>query len=140
MGVKFMMKKQKTKAMAVVLSILFIFMCMYGIKANAMDVASQTYEGTTYTGSITYYNVSGPSGYYELALRASIMPKELYEYVRLKSGSGEDKPIISAMANNSKAVSARTPTFVGNDYTTHGYFFYSVTSSTGNTYRFSVTR
>lgn len=133
-------RKQKTKATAVILSILFIFMCMYGIKANAMDVTSQTYEGTTYTGSITYYGVSGPSGYYELVLRASIMPKELNEYVRLKSGSGADKPAISAMTRNSRTASAQTPTFVGNDYTTYGFYYYSVTSSTGNTYSFSVTR
>lgn len=132
--------KQKIKATAVILSILFIFMCMYGIKANAMDVASQTYENVTYTGSITYYGVSGPSGYYELALRASITPKYLYENVTLKSGSGVNQPEISALAYNSKAVSAQTPTFVGNDYTTHGYYYYSVISSTGNSYKFSITR
>lgn len=134
-------RKQKIKATAVILSILFIFMCMYGIKSNAMDVTSQTYEGVTYTGSITYYGVSGPSGYYELVLRASITtPQELYENVTLKSGTGEDKPTIVALTQNSKTALAQTPTFAGNIYTTYGYYYYSVISSTGRTYRFSVTR
>lgn len=134
------MQKQKTKAMAVILSMLFMFMCMYGIKANAMDVASQKYENVTYTGSITFYGTGGPTGYYELAIRASIAPNELYEYVRLKSGSGENKPVISGIARNSMSLSLRTPVFVGDDYTMKGYFSYRVTSSTGNQYTFSTTR
>lgn len=134
------MRKQKIKVVAIICSMLFLFMCMYGIKANAMDVASQTYEGVTYTGSITFYGTGGPTGYYELVLRASTTPKELYEYVRLKSGLGNNKPVISAMANNSKTVSAQTPIFEGNDYTMKGYYYYSVKSSTGKDYTFSVTR
>ncbi len=76
------MTKQKTKATAVILSILFIFMCMYCIKANAMDVASQTYEGVTYTGSITYYGEWGPSGHYKMELSANRASMQIYESVK----------------------------------------------------------
>ncbi|MCM1288510.1 MAG: hypothetical protein NC240_09395 [Clostridium sp.] len=135
-----MMKKQKTKAIAMIFSMLLLFICMYNIKTNAMDVTSATYEGVTYTGSITYYGAGGPSGYYELVLKASATPNELYEYVKLKSGSGSDKDPISGIARNSKSLSLQTPVFVSNAYTTKGYFFYSVVSSSGQKYTFSSTR
>lgn len=137
---KIMMGKQKTKVAVIICSMLFLFLCMYGIKTNAMDVASRTYESVTYTGSITYYGVSGPSGYYEMVLRATSTPNQLYENVRLKSGSGENKPAISALTENSRTASAQTPVFAGNVYTMNGYFYYSLTSSTGTKYKFSESR
>lgn len=134
------MGKQKTKATAVILSMLFMFMCMYGVRAKAMDVISQTYEGVSYTGSITYYNASGPSGYYEMVLRANQTPNQLFESITLKNGSGTNKPTITALTRNSRTASAQTPVFVGNDYTMKGYYYYVVTSKTGNEYTFSTSR
>lgn len=134
------MRIQKIKATAVILSMLFLFLCMYGIKAKAMDVASQTYEGVTYTGSITYYGVSGPSGYYRLELRANRASMQLYESVTLKSGTGQNKDTVAATAQNSTIVAAQTPTFAGNVYTTHGYYYYAVINSAGHEHTFNVTR
>ncbi len=137
---KIMMGKQKTKVAVIICSMLFLFLCMYGIKANAMDVASYTYEGVTYTGSITYYGVSGPSGYYELALRANQVTNQLFESITLKNGAGTNKPAITALTRNSRTALAQTPVFAGNVYTMKGYYYYVVTSSTGMEYTFSVTR
>lgn len=137
---KIMMGKQKTKVAVIICSILFLFLCMYGIKTNAMDVASQKYENVTYTGSITFYGTGGPTGYYEMVLRASSTPNQLFESVTLKNGSGTNKPAITALARNSITVSAQTPVFEGKIYTMNGYYYYSVTSSTGKEYTFSVTR
>ncbi len=137
---KIMMGKQKTKVAVIICSMLFLFLCMYGIKTNAMDVISQTYEGVTYTGSITYYGVSGPSGYYEMVLRANSTPNQLFESVTLKNGAGKDNTAITALTRNSRTASAQTPVFAGNVYTMKGYYYYVVTSSTGNEYTFSTSR
>lgn len=134
------MRKQKTKVTAVILSMLFLFLCMYGIRAKAMDVASQTYERVTYTGSITFYGTGGPTGYYKLVLSANGENNQLFESVTLKNDSGANKPTITALTRNSRTASAQTPVFVGNDYTMKGYYYYVVTSSTGKDYTFSVTR
>lgn len=133
-----MMGKQKTKVAVIICSMLFL--CMYGIKAKAMDVASRTYEGVTYTGSITYYGVSGPSGYYRLELRANRASMQLYESVTLKSGTGQNKDAIAATAQNSMIVAAQTPMFAGDVYTTHGYYYYAVINSAGHEHTFNVTR
>ncbi|MBO5260769.1 MAG: hypothetical protein J6A82_00745 [Coprococcus sp.] len=132
----------KKKVMPIIVTIGMIVAMLFAchIQANAMNVISQTFDSTTYTGSITYTTVAGPSGYYTMALSSGRTANRLYESVSLKSSGGVTRPSISGSGSNTSYVSARTGTFSDGYYTTKGYYYYSVTTHKGNDYTFSTTK
>lgn len=127
------------KKSAIILAIAIVLAGVCEIQTNAKTTATLTRDSTTFTGSINYTTVAGPSGYYTLKLTSSLSAKYLYESVTLKSSLGVERPSITASGSNTTSVSATTGTFADGYYTTNGYYYYSVTSSKGNDYTFSTT-
>lgn len=106
-------------------------------EVNAITIAKLTRDDTTFTGSIVYKQITGPLGYYSMKISSSKTAQYLYESVTLKSKTGSYHDSISASGRNTKTVSTRTNEFTDNYYTTKGKYFYSVTTSEGNSYTFS---
>lgn len=129
----------KIKKFAVLFAMIIAFVSVYEIQVNAKDMATLTKDSTTFTGSITYHNVSGPAGYYKLTISSSIYANYMYENVTLKSSSGISRPSISASGRNTTSVSATTGQFADGYYTMNGYYYYSVKTYKDNSYTFSTT-
>ena len=122
------------------IAVSFTVMMLMGIclaEVNATTKAKLTREGTTFTGSIVYKQITGPLGYYVLKISSSKTSPYLYESITLKSKTGSYRDSISASGHNTKTVSTRTNEFTDDYYTTKGDYYYSVKTPEGKLYTFS---